>query len=71
MSSLHGEIKLLQTTNQEATGSYAENKTIVRRRIEKVAKSVPIRFVRMMMCISSAIPNWCARVVSDEHLCRN
>lgn len=55
---IYDEINLLQKTDEEVLGSYGEDNTVVRRRIEKVAKSVPTIFVGMVMCISKAIPKW-------------
>lgn len=43
--SLHKEISLLQKTIEEVFGSSGKEKTVAKRRIEKVLKSVPTRFV--------------------------
>lgn len=52
MSLSQDEISLLQNSNEKETGSYGEDKTVARRRIEKVAKSVSNRFGGRMVYIS-------------------
>lgn len=57
-------------------GSDGEEKTVVRWGIEKVAESVPTRFVGIMSCINRAFSKWCTQEISElrrfgEHLCRN
>lgn len=44
-------------------GSYGEEKTVVRRRIEQVAKVVPKRFIRMVICMSRTIPKYHTREI--------
>lgn len=63
--SLQYESYLLQKTNEEVIGSSGEEKTVVRNKIEKVAKIVPTRFVGMFICISRAISKWCKRGIFE------
>lgn len=55
---------------------YAEDKTIVRRIIEEVVKSVPTCFYGMMICISRSITKCFTIEILElkhfgEHLCLN
>lgn len=58
LSSLQDEISLLAMTREEEMGSYGEQKTVARRRIEKVTEIFLSRFVGMVVCVSRAIPDW-------------
>lgn len=55
-------------------GSYSKHETVERKRIEKVAKSVPTRLVGILMCICRAITKFLRRDISKlrnlaGHLC--
>lgn len=65
VSSLEEENRLLKKTNEELTATYGGQKTVVGKSVEKLVKSVPTRFVGMAMCISRAIPKWCAREICE------
>lgn len=46
-------------------GSYGEDRTILRRNVEKGARSFSARFIRVVMCISKAIPKWCMQKILE------
>lgn len=50
------EETLLKTTNAEVMRRYCEQRTVVGRRMAKLVRSVPTRFVGMETCINRAIP---------------
>lgn len=67
---------LLQCSNEEVMGIYGEDKTIVRRRIKMVPKSVPTRLVEIVMRISKVIPKQNTQQISElkhfgDHVCQN
>lgn len=61
--SLQDDIKPLLKANEWVIRSYGEDKTVVRSRIEMVAKAVPTYFFAMEMCIGRAIPKWYTRPI--------
>lgn len=64
VSSSRDEINLLQKTNEEVTVIYDEEKTVLRKRITKVAKSVSTLMIRIVMCVSKTTLKWCTRELS-------
>lgn len=60
VSCLQNEINLVQKCNEEVMDSYDKEKTVVRRRVERVAKSVSTSFVGMVMCMSRT--KWCTEI---------
>lgn len=55
MSSSQDVSNLLHTTNYEVIDSYTEDKTVVRKRIERAAKCISNRFVGLIMCMTKDI----------------
>lgn len=55
VSSLQDAINLSQKTSEEVMDSNAENRTVLQRNMENVAKSVPTRFIGTIMSIRKAI----------------
>lgn len=51
-------INLLQKNNEEVMDTFEEHKTVVIRKIEKEANSVPILFIGIAICINRDIPIW-------------
>lgn len=75
VSSSQDQNNLLRKINEEMMGNYGKYNTVVRK-IKKVAKTVPARFVEMVMFISRTIPECCLPQILDlkqsgEHRCQN
>lgn len=56
LSPLQDELNHFQRTNEEVMGSYVEEKTKMRGKIETFAKSAHTQFIGIMTCTNRAIP---------------
>lgn len=75
-SSLDDDVNPLVKNNEKVEPTFGEDEMVVRRRVKKVAKRFPTRFIGLMTCINIVFPNWCTLKVPKlkcfgEQLCRN
>lgn len=59
MSSLQNKDKLEKKTNVKQMGNYSDQKTVKSKKVRNLLKSVPTRYVGMVICTNAAIPNKC------------
>lgn len=74
MSPVRDESNLLQNNNQELIHSYSQDRTVIRKRVQKMAKGVVDHFIGMVMGMSRSILKLCRLEVPKlkhfgEHLC--
>lgn len=69
VSLLQDGINILQTTSKVVRGSYGKDKTVVKKGVKGLAKSIPNLFIGMVMSMSRAISEWCTRhILKMKHL---
>lgn len=58
LSSLERKNQLLKKTKEELMSTCSDEKIVVKKHVRKLVKSIPTRFVGMVMFVSQAIPKW-------------
>lgn len=63
--SVENEKRLLKRTSEELVRKYGAQNAVLGKKVKTLVICTSIRYVRIAMCISSAVPKWFFREMSE------